>query len=262
MSLTNIVSDVRSGKTLWATILALTEKSYANARGFEPRPVLANYKIEIPNWRSLRPQMLHNIDYSCLVILDEAWAWLEARRSGTPIHIFMSSILFQSGKTGIDIVLTDQIEGTIDKRYRLLMNYRVECENLGEGVGFIYYFQKRIKGGFTEPTVKFLPYSEAEKVFPFYNTYELINPMDDSLLFKVSDDKEETMEIVSEIVDKMLKIFPAGVWKLPMIENYCLKRKHPKYLVKLIHGELRTKIAEQIYNKAYRKSLKSVDDDD
>jgi hypothetical protein len=262
MTLTNIVSDVRSGKTLWATIVALTERSYAIARGFEPRPVYANYKIDIPNWHPLKPEKLFTIDKPTLVILDEAWAWLESRQSGTPIHLYMSYILFQSGKRGIDIILTDQIEGTIDTRYRQLLNYRVQCENLGEGIGFIYYFQRRTKGGFTEPTVKFLPYEIAEKVFPFYNTFEIINPIDESLLFKISDNKDDTVELVKGIVKEMLKKFPAGAWKLPMIENYCMKKKHPKYLVKIIHGEMRTKMAEQIYNKANRKSLKRVDDDD
>lgn len=254
--LTNIVSDVRSGKTLWATAVAINEVNYAKRFNLPPRPVFANYKIRLPNFKPLKPEDLFQITKPTLVILDEAYAWIESRQSGTPISRYMSYILFQSGKRGIDFYLTDQVEGSIDKRYRLLMNYRIECENLGVNIGFLYHFSKRTKGGFTMPRNKLMPYSWAEKIFPFYDTLEIVNPIDEELLFKVTKSKDETLEQVVEITEKMLKKFPPNAWKVAMIENYCLKEKIPRYMVKMIHGELKTKMAENIYNQTYTNRLK------
>lgn len=260
--LTNIVSDVRSGKTLWATIVALNEVNYAQKFKLSPRPVLANYKIRLPNWQPLKPESLFRITKPTLVILDEAYAWLESRQSGTSIAKYMSYILFQSGKRGIDFYLTDQVEGSIDTRYRQLMNYRIECENLGVNFGFLYHFTKRIKGGFTMPVNKLLPYSQAEKIFPYYDTFEIVNPIDEELLYKVTQDKDDTVEKVTQIANKMLKKFPPNAWKVAMIENYCLKEKIPKYLVKMLHGEMKTKMAENIYNSTYTKRLKRSESND
>jgi hypothetical protein len=254
--LTNVVSDVRSGKTLWTTAVAVNEVVYAQRFNLPPRPVLANYKIRLPNWKPLRPELLFTITKPTLVLLDEAYAWLESRQSGTPISRYMSYILFQSGKRGIDFYLTDQIEGSIDTRYRQLLNYRVECENLGVNTGFLYHFTKRVKGGFTMPSNKIMPYSWAEKIFPYYDTLEIVNPIDEELLYKVSQNKENTVERITTIVQKMLLKFPPNAWKIPMIENYCLKEKIPHYMVKMIHGEIKTKIAENIYNSTYTKRLK------
>jgi hypothetical protein len=98
-----------------------------------------------------------------------------------------------------------------------------------------------------------MPYSWAQKIFPYYDTLEIVNPIDDELLYKVTQDKDDTIEVVQSIVDDMISIFPPNAWKLSMIENYCLKNKHPKYLAKLIHGEMKVKIAENIYKSTYRK---------
>lgn len=256
MPVTNVVSDVRSGKTLWITATAINEYRWAKTHGYKPRPVLANYKINLPNFKPLKPEMLFNIQEPSLINLDEAWSWLESRQSGTPIHLFMSQILFQSGKLGIDIQMTDQIEGSIDVRYRKMMNYRVECENLGSNVGFVYYFSKRVRGGFTRSITKFMPYSVAKQIFPYYDTFEKINSMDESLLYKVSSDKTDEMDTIAEIVEEMIKKFPPNAWKVSMVENYCVKNNIPRYRAKLIYGELKIKMAENIYNATYTNRLK------
>lgn len=127
MPLTNVVSDVRQGKTLWTTIVAINEYNHAFRNRYTPRPLFANYKINLPNWHPLKPETLFAINKKryprSLVLLDEAYAWIESRGSGSSnLNKFMSYILFQSGKRGIDFMLTDQIEGTIDTRYRQLLN--------------------------------------------------------------------------------------------------------------------------------------------
>jgi hypothetical protein len=223
---------------------------------------MANYKIRLPNWKPLKPESLFSVNKPTLVILDEAYAWLESRQSGTPIARYMSYILFQSGKRGIDFYLTDQIEGSIDTRYRQLLNFRIECENLGVNVGFFYHFTKRTKGGFSMPVDKVLPYSVAEKVFPYYDTLEIINPIDEELLFKVSESKESTVEVVDDIVEKLLDKYPANIIKKGMISDYCLRERKPHYLVELVYNRIRTKIADELYKQPYEKRLKRADDHD
>lgn len=244
--LVNFVGDVGSGKTLFTTGLALGET----------RQVLANYNIKIPNFVKLKPEMLfdENLPPS-LVILDEAYAWLESRRSGTPMPIYMSYILFQSRKRFIDILMTDQLEGTIETRYRQMLNWRVECSE-EKGMGFSYYFFKRARGGFLGPFKYFLPLQNAEKIFPFYDTLEIIDPMDKELVYKISEDKQETVDIVDDIVAEILKKIPPTAVKKGLVADYCLRNKHPHYLVELVFNAIKTKIAENIYYPSYTNKLK------
>ena len=246
--LANFVGDVGSGKTLFTTGLAMTDK----------RLVLANYKIKIPNWKLLKPEMLFSLDQPALVILDEAYAWLESRRSGTPMPIYMSYILFQSRKRFIDILMTDQIEGTIETRYRQMLNWRIEC-NEEKGLGFSYYFFKRARGGFIGPFRQFLPLENAVRIFPYYDTLEIIDPMDKELIYKISEDKQETVDIVDDIVEEILKKFPLNAVKKAVVADYCLRNKHPHYLVELVFNRIKTKIAENIYYPSYTKRLKRAE---
>jgi hypothetical protein len=244
--LVNFVGDVGSGKTLFTTGLALNET----------RQVLANYELKIPNYVKLKPEMLFDEKLPpSLVILDEAYAWLESRKSGTPMPIYMSYILFQSRKRFIDILMTDQLEGTIETRYRQMLNWRVEC-NEEKGLGFSYYFFKRARGGFLGPFRYFLPLQNAEKIFPFYNTLEIIDPMDKELIYKISEDKQETVDVVDSIVEEILSKFPLNAVKKAVIADYCLRNKHPHYLVELVFNRIKTKIAENIYYPTYNKRLK------
>ncbi len=250
--LVNFVGDVGSGKTLFTTALALNEN----------RQVLANYDIKIPNFKRLKPEMLFDENLpASFIILDEAYAWLESRRSGTPMPIYMSYVLFQSRKRFIDIAMTDQLEGTIETRYRQMLNWSVECYE-EKGIGFSYFFSKRVRGGFIGPFRYFLPLENAEIVFPFYNTLEIVQPMDKELLYKVSEDKEETVEVVDTIVDEILKKFPLNAVKKAVVADYCLRNKHPHYLVELVFNRIKTKIAENIYYPTYTKKLKRAESHD
>jgi hypothetical protein len=244
--LANFVGDVGSGKTLFTTGLAMRDT----------RQVLANYNIKIPNYKKLKPEMLfdENLPPS-LIILDEAYAWLESRRSGTPMPIYMSYVLFQSRKRFMDILMTDQLEGTIETRYRQMLNWRIECDAEND-IGFSYYFYKRVRGGFIGPFHQFLPMENATRIFPYYDTLEIIDPMDKELIYKISEDKQETVDVVDGIVDEILKKFPLNAVKKAVVADYCLRNKHPHYLVELVFNRIKTKIAENIYYPTYNKRLK------
>jgi len=249
--LTVIEGPVGSGKTLLMTGLAAREE----------RQVLANYTIRIPHWKQLKPEMLFTLTTPSLVLMDEAYIWLEARRSGTPMPIYMSYILFQSRKREIDIVLGVQLEDTVETRYRQMVDRRIECQSVG-GMGFLYYVSDRVRGGFSRPARYFLPWENAKVLFPLYDTLQIISPIDDQMLYRISEDKIETVDRVDKIVEEILKKFPLNAVKKGVVSDYCLRNKQPHYLVDLVFNSIKTKIAENIYYPTYKNRLKKAENHD
>ena len=84
--LIHFTGDVGSGKTLFCTQVALHDK----------RQIYSNYNIKLPNYHDLKPEMLSILTESTLVIIDEAYTWLESRLSGRNINLYLTYILFQS----------------------------------------------------------------------------------------------------------------------------------------------------------------------
>jgi hypothetical protein len=228
MTLINIVGDVRTGKTLFATYLAKIEK----------RPVFSNYKIDLPNYKHLTPELLFNINFASLSLIDEAYAWLESRTSGRDINKYMSYILFQSGKRGIDIVLTDQLESTIDIRYRRMVNFEVHTEKVSDG--FIYRIFKinRYKG--YKLRTFFMSYEFATTIFPLYETLEIINAIDEDLIFDVTEDKSTILEIVDKCTSELLKKASASVYTKGIVANYCLRKNLSQRYVNLIYHSIKS----------------------
>lgn len=257
--LNNFIGDVGSGKTIFLTKLLLDaiEKSnrqvHANYHLFknlsdkikvmklieEHKPIPSNFLMN--NFTILEPEMLVSLQ-SSEVGIDEAYSWLESRTSGKDMNKFLSYILFQSRKKDLEMYTTDQILETIDVRFRLLANREIICENTGKG--FKYTIKKLSRWHNYRPRRLFMPNSLAETYFDRYNTYELINPIDENMIFNITQNKEELLEEIDEIVTKLLKDAPANKYTKGMLEAWCLKNKKPK------------KMAERIYNQMKLKALK------
>ena len=231
--------DVRSGKTLLATILASKDS----------RPIYSNYKLRLQNYHDLKPEMLVNLRESSLVIVDEVYAWIESRTSGKDINLYMGYILFQSGKRGLDIIITAQLRSTFDVRYRSMINYMVDCQKM-ENVGFYYSIYQTSRYGQSKPARIFLPWKNAEKYFPIYDTLELINPIDDSLIDSVTLDKTGIMKEVDRIRDILLKKAPAKLWKKGMVLDYALRNDIPKERVDLIFNAIKASELEELAEEA------------
>ena len=225
--LISAIGDVGSGKTLLATYLASKDE----------RPIYSNYKIKLPNYHDLKPEILSVINTSSLIIIDEAYTWLESRLSGRDINLYSSYILFQSRKRGLDIILTDQLDITIDVRYRMMTNFLVFCQQTERG--FEYTFQKMSRLLSYRPKKKMMPFSVAEKIYPLYDSWELINPIDDNLLFKVSENKGDILKIIDKITAALLKQAPASEYTTGIIEDICLRNQYPKSYVKLIYNSIK-----------------------
>jgi hypothetical protein len=223
--------DVGSGKTLFTTYCA----------SIDTRPIYSNYKIKLDNYNHLKPETLAELSDDCLILIDEAYSWLESRTSGKDINRYLSYILFQSRKRGMDIMLTDQLVGTIDVRFRMLTNYEVYCQNILD-VGFEYTIFKKSMYGNYKPKKMIMPYEIAETIFPLYDSWQLINPIDDNLIFNISEDKASMLKIADSHVKKLLakcdgRKIPKGV-----ISDYCLRNNLPKAYIDVIFNAIKSSI--------------------
>jgi hypothetical protein len=134
--LINISGDRGSGKTLKAVWCATLKSPQL--------PIYANFHINLPNYHPLElREFLQDHYRNCLVILDEAYVYLESRVSQRGVNRIMGYIAMQSRKTNLDIILTEQVESSVDVRYRLLTDINISCEATYAGVNYTYERLKR-----------------------------------------------------------------------------------------------------------------------
>ena len=241
MTLVNVTGSVGSGKTLFITAAMLMNKD---------KPIYANYKIKSDQYQELLPETLLDAEMTgSSVGIDEAYIWLESRLSGKPMNLYLSYILFQSRKRNMDLYLTDQILSTIDLRFRELTDYEVKCKSVPNAKNPKGFFYKIIdRTGFKPHAfTMYLPIEKAAMYFDSYNSWELINPIDDELIAKISKSKKNIVKQIDEIVHNIrgefpnLKKFPKGI-----VADYCLNNDLPKSFVDMIYNSLLSKAAKSI----------------
>lgn len=246
------LGDVRSGKTLRMTI-----KAFKYTNRFPERPIYSNYGLNLkffPTYRNLTPEMLNDIDEPCLILLDEIYAWIESRRSGQDINQYMSYIVFQSGKRGMDFILTAQLASTYDLRYRAMTNSETFCKKITKRkgdpndpkniIGFIYSTQKISMEGRFKPKLSFLSINKAKKYFQMYNTKQLINPIDKSLIMNVTTDMTNIIKDIDVHCDKLIKEYGMDNIKKSVVRDYCLRNDLPKRYADSIFDSIDTRRAK------------------
>lgn len=159
-----ILGNLGSGKTLIMTLLALSDK----------RDIWSNYFIKDKRYRELDIPDLFDLPDNILLLMDEAYAWIESRVSSSSLNEYLSSILYHTRKAFTDIYLTTPELSAIDKRFRKIANYFVLCEHRSnqeiDDFHFTFYDKDNNSyGNFS------LLYKEAEKLFHFYDTYEKVD---------------------------------------------------------------------------------------
>lgn len=158
-----ILGNLGSGKTLIMTLLSYHDK----------REVWSNYKINSKNYRVLDVVDLLDLPDNIILLMDEAYAWIESRVSSSTLNEYLSSILFHTRKTNTDIYLTTPMFSTIDKRFRHQANYIILCEHRNnfntDDFHFLFYNKDNKTYGSNT-----LTYSNAKKYFNLYDTYEKI----------------------------------------------------------------------------------------
>jgi hypothetical protein len=188
-------------------MLALNEKD---------KPIMANYKINSPLWSNLEPQMLYDIDRPTTVVIDESYSWLESRMSGAEVNRYLSYILFQERKRGIDFILTAQLSSTIDLRFK--------------GLADLYIVAEKVNGGFKYNVIRkdgqgrktfMLSEFAASKYYPAYDTMQKVDPIDQGMIYNVTPDKRVIIPELDRILDDMVEESPK--WTMPMIKDFCLE---------------------------------------
>jgi hypothetical protein len=225
MTLTTLFGDVGSGKTLLAVILAL----------FDDRPVYANFWIDSPRYIALEPEMLATLgDEPCLVIIDEAYVWLESRTSTREVNRYMSYILFQSRKRQITFILTAQLLSSLDVRFRSMTSVYVYCQRTKMGFNYTMIFpghkhRKRYR----------MAYIGASRFFEKYKTMAPVDAFDKDMVYNVTRDKSKLLPELDRIIDKMLKEAPADKWTKGVIADYCMEENHPFIFQEMIYNRIK-----------------------
>jgi len=225
MTLTVVLGDVGSGKTLIATILAIRSN----------KKIYANYTIKDEKFTKIEPIDLATLNEKAIIIIDEAYDWLESRISGRDINRFLSYILFQSRKRGIDFTLTAQLFSTIDVRFRQMANYFILAEEHPDGFAY-----KLIKNSLKHyGRVSFLlPFSEAEKYYDKYDTFEIINPIDDNMLEAVASTPIEFNKRIDKIIKELKSKFTLKKYTLPFVKNYLVRNNYSLKYASFIHTRI------------------------
>jgi hypothetical protein len=235
MSLTNIKGDVGSGKTLLMAIIAYYSK----------KPNYANFELFMENYNHLTPDMLMSLNDGSKVFIDEAYAWIDCRKSaGSDINIYLSQIVFQSRKKGMDMYLSDQLIETIDLRFRLLPQTVIECIKIRDGFKYIIDHYPRYK----KPYILRMSEKAAEKFYSMYDTYEIVKPLNQDIMFDMGMSKEEKYNTVDAYVDEICRELPPKKITLPICNNYFDRKNLPKGLIKDIFGAIKTRAVRESSN--------------
>lgn len=215
-----ILGSLGGGKTLLATILAeLTEK----------QTIFANYTIKNKKWQKFDLTLLFTEKLkNALVIIDEAYTYLEARTSLQLINKVMSYVLFHSRKIDIDFILTAQLISSIDKRFRKMADFTIIAEKKEKYFRYLVYQKAKFVRSF------FIPFSIAENYYHLFDTLEIIEPykLQESLT-KLQTGKQ-IFETTRRISEQMLKELDLTEITKDRIGLYLLEHNYPQFYEKYI----------------------------
>lgn len=228
MSLYYIVGDVGTGKTVLATALAVRND----------KAIISNYPIEDARYQPLVPSMLMNLSYPATVVLDEAYVYLESRVPGKELPRYLSYVLFQSRKRQLSFILTAQVFGSVDLRFRELSDFIIVADKHPRG--FVYDIIKNSPAkGYPRRRV-LLPFPYAEKhLFQLYDTMQVIDPSAD-LKYAAETDKSRLLPEIEDIAKDMLKRARGPITKAA-IEDYCLEKGLPRAYRDMIYNRIKRK---------------------
>lgn len=181
-----VYGGLGSGKTLLLTTIAKYTK----------KKVVANFHLNTP-YEEFSLSSFVNAEYeNCILLLDEAYVYLESRLAMSKVNRASSYILFQSRKKNVELYLTVQMIGTLDVRFRNLTDLWIYCEGMTRN-GFKYTLIDNTTGSYR---VSFLPIHNAENIYEEYDTNEIIKPMINSNEFMdMSEQKDLIYQRVNEI---------------------------------------------------------------
>jgi len=226
-----VLGHMGSGKTLFLTILGALSK----------KRVIANYKLNYPNKKveNMSVAQIANMEYESgvIILLDEAWLYIDARRSSSSLNTIFSYILFQSRKKGLDFYLSAQIGNSLDIRFRKLADFIISCENKK------YYFLYTILKTSTRQFKKiYLPFESAERFFKYYDTNEtIINDRSRVCMIRAMSTKEKK-KLINELSEKFMEEYHGSKITKYIIKNFLFEHniQYDSELVDILHAKLKS----------------------
>lgn len=210
MTLWSVIGNLGTGKTLFLVILG---KALI-------RTIYSNFRLHLPNYKKLELIDFTDLETNVNVFIDEAYAWIDSRTSGSAVNRYCSYVILQSRKTFTDVFLTAQLFGTLDVRFRLQSNVIVYCQKYGQKkfnnlivpekfIYKIYNRETRLIQTFELEFEKAIPY------FKLYDTLEIIDSNEKESLeyYLIKDNKKRLKNKVFEYV-KALNFTDTKVKKL------------------------------------------------
>lgn len=114
-----------SGKNTWLTRQALKTSFKIVKSNFH----FFNFK----KFSFLKSYELFELPENSMIIIDEAYKWLDCRLSQRRVNIYLSQILQESRKPNQDWYISTQYDSYIDFRFRDDAELIIECENIHLG---------------------------------------------------------------------------------------------------------------------------------
>lgn len=228
--LTVIVGNCGSGKTLLMSILA-----YINH--FSTK-IVSNYALNF-DYEELDFSKLIKSEYEDrMILIDEAYVYLESRSSSSMMNKYLSYVLFQSRKKTINMFITVQLLSTLDLRYRSMIDMIIFASN--EQSFFSYLCFDVFSGKHKRINLSL------EKALPFFNVYntneviqsKIQNNNDISLFFESNDRKKQR---ISEISEKIKNEFPESKYTKNFLKKYFFENDLENYLIDMVHVYLNEK---------------------
>ncbi|MEM2498332.1 MAG: hypothetical protein QXR81_08155 [Candidatus Nezhaarchaeales archaeon] len=202
-----VCGDLGSGKTLFLTYLAVKNPISTYTVNFTVKGVK----------RLHEPRDLLRVREG-MVLIDEAYTWLESRLSTSELNRFLTHIFFTSRKRRLDFVVASQLLDAVDVRLRRLSDIVIEAEGATDD-GFMYTLFTR------SSYAKFmLPMKVAEKLFSLYDTYEL-------------PEEEDKLANVERLAEEYLKEGLSVARKA--VEYWLVKKGYSKSLAEYVYQELK-----------------------
>lgn len=234
MTLTALVGDLGAGKTLFLTNQAIEDD----------RPIYSNYEIKIDRYHDLTPEMLVDIQGPALVVIDDAYDWLESRLSGRDINRYFSYVYFQSRKRGLEFQISIQLLSTIDLRYRDMITYLVLAEEIEEGFQYTVIKNTMHK---QKAKVLLLPYESAKELFPLYNSWEYMPTIDAELMSKVIEatNPEELNREVANMAREIITKNPNKKITKGFVKDYLIQNRKPLNHTEYVYNRIQSILGDK-----------------
>lgn len=208
MTLTGIYGFVGSGKDVISVIdCANTPKEI---------PIYTNFDLRLKNADKIEPEEIFDVfseDSKIPIkkmVTTELYGWLENRGSGfSDLNKYISYMIFQSRKRGLNWTANAQLRGTVDLRWRGLENIVIYAHerNLDMSGNSTDDFHYSIIKNMRVVNLT-LEYEMAKQFFDIYSTKEVVMPQgfnELSMKIKFKKHPELLNEYINSIADKVMK---------------------------------------------------------